>query len=577
MAFKRVFLYKILKDVFLLLLLTTPLIGKGQELEWVKSFGGSSSDYGYSTTIDNDGNSYITGKFSGTIDFDTGVNTAELTSNGYQDVFVLKLDVNGNYLWAKSFGGEASDTGESIIIDNEGNSYITGFFSGTVDFDPSANTAELTGNGDFDFFVLKLDANGDYLWVKSFGGFGPDRGAFINRDNRGDIYVTGRFQLTVDFDPSANTAELTSNGNQDIFVLKLDANGNYLWVKSFGGLESDIGFSLTHDNQGCSYVTGFFSGTIDFDSSTNTAELTSNGNQDIFILKLDANGDYLWAKSFGGSDSDYGFSITTDNQGSSYITGWFSETVDFDPSSNTAELISNGERDVFVLKLDVNGNYLWAKSFGGPDYDFGESITTDNEGGVYVTGLFTGIVDFDPNSNTTELTSNGTQDIFVLKLDANGGYLWAKSFGGSGSDAGRSITIDNEGGIYTTGWFKGSVDFDPSSNTVELTSNEGYDIFVLKLKDCNTNNNCALSSNDTDLGLNNKIKINPNPTNGVVTINQGNNSVLKLEIFNSTHKVFESIIDEKATKLDLSFFPSGVYLFKTTVKDEVTYEKIIVL
>ena len=305
----------------------------------------------------------------------------------------------------------------------------------------------------------------------------------------------------------------------------------------------------------------------------NTVELISNGYADVFVLKLDVNGNYLWAKSFGGSTNDSGQSVAVDDQGSVYVTGDFGETVDFD----IVELTSNGEYDVFVLKLDVNGDCLWAKSFGSSDYDKGSSITTDNQRNIYITGEFRGTVDFGSIDNTTEFTSNGAQDIFVLKLDGNGDYLWAKSFGGSSTDVGSSITIDNEGDSYITGLFSRTVDFDSSTSTTELTSNGTYDMFILKLNDCSSSNNCILNSDDSNLSFNNKIKISPNPVSEIVTVHQDNNDVLKLEIFNSTHKLYEAIIDEKITKIDLTLFSSGVYFFKTTVKDVVSYEKIIVL
>ncbi len=223
---------------------------------------------------------------------------------------------NDTYLWAKSMGGTSSDIGYSIAVDASGNVYTTGFFAGTADFDPSANTANLISKGSTDIFVSKLDATGNFVWAKSMGGISIESGYGIAVDASGNVYTTGSFLGTTDFDPSANTANLTAKGsNADIFVSKLDASGNFVWAKSIGGTSNDFGYSIAIDALGNVYTTGDFDGTVDFDPSANTANLTSNSSQDIFVSKLDANGNFVWAKSMGGTSSDDGRSIAVDASG----------------------------------------------------------------------------------------------------------------------------------------------------------------------------------------------------------------------------------------------------------------------
>ena len=455
-----------------------------QNFEWAKSFGGTSNDRGSSISTDASGNVYTTGKFVGTVDFDPGAGTAFLTSEGQYDIFVQKMDASGNFHWAKSFGGIDWDSGNSISVDASGNIYTTGSFIGTVDFDPGAGTAFLSSEGQFDIFVQKMDSAGNYLWAKSFGGTELDFGSSIRNDSSGNVYTTGSFRVAVDFDPGTGIISLTSAGLSDIFVQKMDASGNFLWAKSFGGTDFDYCPSITSDASGNVYTIGYFWGTVDFDPGAGTFSITSEGSSDIFVQKMDASGNFLWARSFHGTGWDVGFSISTNASGNIYSVGFFQETVDFDPGAGSNTLTSAGEHDIFVQKMDASGNFLWAKSFGGTNNDVGKSTTTDASGNVYTIGYFEETVDFDPGAGSTALTSEGGPDIFVQKMDASGNFLWAKSFGGIYDDDGYSISTDASGNVYTTGEFEGSIDFDPGAGTTTLTSAGSSDIFVHKMSQC---------------------------------------------------------------------------------------------
>ena len=448
----------------------------------VSVFGGASSDQGNSIAVDSSGNLYTTGYFEGTVDFDPGAGTSNLTSAGGSDVFVSKLDSSGNFVWAKSFGGTSSDIGNSIAVDSSGNVYTTGFFEGTVDFDPGAGTSNLTSAGDSDVFVSKLNSSGNFVWAKGLGGTSSDFGFSIAVDSSGNVYTTGSFAGTADFDPGAGTTTLTSAGNVDVFVSKLNSSGNFVWAKGLGGASFDSGNSIAVDSSGNLYTTGYFEGTVDFDSGAGTNNLTSAGGADVFVSKLDSSGNFVWAKSFGGTSSDIGQSIAVDSSGNVYTTGYFQGTADFDPGTGTTTLTSAGNVDVFVSKLNSSGNFVWAKGFGGDAFDYGNSIAVDSSGNLYTTGYFQGTVDFDPGTETSTLTSAGNVDVFVSKLNSSGNFVWAKSFGGTSLDLGTSIAVDSTGGnIYTTGTFGGTVDFDPGAGTSNLTSAGSYDVFVLKL------------------------------------------------------------------------------------------------
>jgi len=426
----------------------------------VSVFGGSSSDFGYSNAVDSSGNIYTTGFFEGTADFDPGVGTTNLASAGDWDIFVTKLDSSGNLVWAKRFGGSSTDFGNSIAVDSSGNIYTTGVFSDAADF----GITNLTSVGQYDVFVSKLNSSGNLVWAKSFGSSATDYGDFGNSiavDSSGNIYTTGAFEGTADFDPGAGTTNLTSAGGNDIFVSKLDSSGNLVWAKRFGGEPTDFGNSIALDSSGNIYTTGAFQDTADF----GITNLTSAGQYDVFVSKLDSLGNLVWAKSFGADSSDFGESIAVDSSGNVYTTGSFADTVDFDPGDGVAELSSEGGLDVFVLKLNSAGEYRGNYAFRGNLDDVGYSIALDSSGNVYTTGTF----------------GSTPGDVFVIKLSSDLGPGWVKSVGGISDDSGYSIAVDSSGNVHITGKFEGEADFDPGAGTTNLTSAGGSDIFNLKL------------------------------------------------------------------------------------------------
>ena len=396
----------------------------------------------------------------------------------------ISLGTNAQtFEWATNFAyGTSSDQGQSTAVDALGNVYVTGNFQGTVDFDPGPGNATHTSNGQRDIFVTKLDASGNFLWVTTFGDWDDDYGYSITVDASGNVYTTGYFNGTMDVEPGAGVTNLTSISAYDFFIQKLDASGNFVWAHSFGNSGIDKGLSIAVDALGNVYTVGTFEGTVDFNPDAGSvANSTSNGNQDVFLQKLDASGNLVFTKTFGGNSDDVGNSLVLDASGNIYTTGYFQGSVDFDPGAGTTNLSSNGGRDIFIQKLDALGNFVFAKSFGYTGIDDGISIAVDASENIFTTGSFMGTVDFDPGPGVESISTNGQYDIFVQKLDALGNFQWANSFGGSIYDSGKYITTDASGNVYTTGYYQGTVDFDPGAGTSDLISNGGWDIFIQKL------------------------------------------------------------------------------------------------
>jgi len=398
----------------------------------------------------------------------------------YSSAFIQKLDYRGDLVWARQLRGSYSE-GTCIAVDASGYVYVAGHFKDTVDFDPGPIVHDRNSNGEFDIFVLKLNPNGTLAWSRVMGGFGNDQAFGLAVDTLGNVYTTGRFSHTVDFDPAYyGEYSLTAN-DLDIFIQKLDKNGHFVWARRMGGVGIDSGFSIALDAQNNVYTTGSYRGMVDFNPGLGTHNLTGAGYDDAFIQKLDTNGQFLWARAISGMFDDRGLGIALDANNHVYTTGNFTNTVDFDPGLGTFILSAVGSPNTFVQKLDSNGNFIWARAFQG-DSNGGHSVATDILGNIFITGYFSGTVDFDPHESTFNLTGEGGSDIFIQKLTPSGNFVWARAIGGTYYDQAGAVAVDFASNVYTIGTFYNNVDFDPGTGTEYIESAGLADIFVQKLQ-----------------------------------------------------------------------------------------------
>ncbi|MFN4235055.1 MAG: SBBP repeat-containing protein [Bacteroidia bacterium] len=581
---------------------------------WAKQFGGQTSNdhaVGLSIVYSN-GFLYIVGRFSGTIDFDPSPNVLNFTSNGWNDIFIVKLNVNGDFIWAKQIGGSNDDYALAITHDDNNGLYFTGYFGGTVDFNPGAGIFNLTSINGIDVYICKLNDSGDFVWAKLIGGNNTEIPKGIKFDGQAYIYSIGYFNGVVDFDPSVNTFSLTSTGLYDIYIHKLDTSGNFVWVKQIGGSLNQYGNDITFDNIGNIYITGNFEGTADFDPNAGVLNLTSIGNSDIFIAKFNSTGSILWAKQIGGSSQGHGISISIDNDKNCYTTGYFSGTLDFDPGANTFNLTSSGGNDFFISKLDSNGTYVWASQIGGAGYDYGSSIKIDNSNNIIVAGIFDSTTDFDPSSGVFNLTSAGNSDFFILKLSkciANSSthtitsckaYLWINGITYTESNNTATHTITNASGcdsvIYlnltiinvdtsifvsnnnitanainaTFQWLNCENNFSPiigqTNNSFSPSQNGYYSVEV-------TQNGCVDTSSCVSIigvGIQETeklfITVYPNPSSNTINVFVPKiNGEILIDITNIEGKsLYKNITNEVETKIDLNEFSSGLYFLKIT-------------
>lgn len=475
-----------MKKLFALIFLLTSLLSISQAptFQWAKKYSGPpSSDYAYGIKSDGAGNLITVGRYYSTVDFDPGPGIFTLTPNGNSDIYISKLDANGNFIWAKSIGGSVFDEAFDVATDASNNIYVTGTYAWfNVDFDPGPGTYTMTSNGgSYDIFVLKLSSAGNFLWAKSIGGTTSDDGRAIDVDAAGNCFFTGKFEGTaVDFDPGPGTFTMNSSGSQDSYITKLDANGNFVWAKQLGGSSSsDYGWDIEVDVLGNIFSTGYFGGSnIDFDPGPGVSPITGP----VYVNKFDNAGNFLWAKGYGAS---FSHGITLDGSSNVYVAGRFSNaSIDFDPGPGTflmTALASNN--DIYIQKLDALGNFVWAKQIGAAGNDQPNSIDCDASGNLTIGGGFTNVVDFDPSVATFTLnSSSGISCIF--QLNSVGNFLWA----GQITDGLEEVTLDNYGSLYCSASFGGTVDFDPTVGVATLTTSGAgdSDAAFFKLALCNS-------------------------------------------------------------------------------------------
>ena len=538
--------------LFTVLIITTYTFAQTPEWLWAISAGGDESDYCSAISTDAEGNVYVIGYFWETASF----GSFNLISNGERDIFIAKMDSDGNWLWVENAGGSSDDDkGYGISTDTDGNVYVTGSFSGKANF----GSFNLTSNGERDIFIAKIDSDGNWLWVENAGGNPHDLGRAINTDAYGNIYLTGYFSGTASF----GSFNLVSNGTKDIFIAKMDSNGDWLWVENAGGCSDDSGYGISTDAVGNVYVTGYFVDAVSFGSFN----LNSSGENDIFVAVLDSYGNWLRAVSVEGNfHSPIGeiiLSSDTDINGNVYITGTFLDTVIF----GSFNLTNSGEFDFFVAKMDSDGNWLWAENVIGVDHNFGRGINIDVDGNIYVTGSFRGTTNF----GSFNLISNGIEDIFVAKIDFNGNWLWAESAGGSSYDRGYAISTDAERNVYVTGYFIGSINYDPFN----LTSFGESDIFVAKIGNITSAENEIIPTIEA-------LSNYPNPFNPLTNIqfNIKENEKGVLSIFNVKGQLIESqqYNSGKHNYLwDASNQSSGIYLYKLETESINETKKMLLL
>ncbi|MCP4441151.1 MAG: T9SS type A sorting domain-containing protein [Aureispira sp.] len=468
-------------------------------LDWALSYGNSSGEHRPSKIAkDAVGNIYVVGNFSvGVVDLDPGLGTANQNSIGSKSVSIQVFDPSGNLINSGALISQTAGTSTASIrgfeMDAAGNLYLAGDFQGDVDFDPTAGTniisvATPQAVGATDNFVLKLNSSLSLQWVHTYGSFSYDNVSDLAVDASANVFVTGAFYGGADYDPTAGSAPVSSNGGPDFFVQKFDANGNFQWVRTAGAGGFDGASGVATDPSGNVIVTGNFQNTVDFDPGPGTFNLSVTASYEVFTWKLDANGDLVWAIQTTGQTgaSNQGRAVETDAVGNIHVLGTLSGSADFDPGPGT-DIENSGSTpnaDIFIQKISPSGTHMWVSAMGGTaSGDYGDNLRIDADGNVYSTGYFGGTADFDPGPGTRNLVAVTFSDAYIQKLDVNGDLVWAYDLGGSQGDDGNGIELGDNSAFYVCGHYSGTTDFDLTTGTFNLTSSGGDDGFITKMTD----------------------------------------------------------------------------------------------
>ncbi|WP_442506622.1 choice-of-anchor D domain-containing protein [Novipirellula sp. SH528] len=502
--------------------------------EFRASFARQTTPGAYSLTI----NPTLLDLGGNELDQDADGTAGEVT----EDAYVLSFGVAASDLvfeWANQFSDPSIVRVYDIKVDSADNVIATGAFFGTVDFDPGVGVMNLTSNGSFDAFVAKFDMDGALIWARAAGGSSSDLGAAVTLDNAGNIYATGEYRGTADFDSGSGTLNLTTatgnNGYEDTYIWKLDANGGIFWVKSVGGPDRDQPYDI-EVNGSSLYLTGTFAETTDFDPGSGTNNLVANVSPnpnasatDAYLLKLDLSGNFVWARAMGSPFDDVAYGLTIDSTGSLYTVGEYQGAGDFDRLTGGGNVTFSGAIAAFVTKHSSSGDLQWVKTIQSHTIR-GRAIDVDLNDDIYIAGehfyaSFVGGGDFDPGPGTAQVITSGF-DAYVTKWDSNGGFQWVTSLeNAASSEIAREVVIGDDGDVYLAGnfvgdsiaklsntgtlewtkgfaggvepqavavtnsdrvnvggWFSGTADFDPDPGTINLTSAGNEDGFIVQLR-----------------------------------------------------------------------------------------------
>jgi hypothetical protein len=452
---------------------------------WTVIWGGASDCNANDVATDSSRNIFVIGEYYGTVDFDpSSGGTHWRTATAFADMFLTKFDSSGNWLWTNVYGSTGYIVGNGVAVDSNDDVYITGYFENTVDFNPGAGDVWHTSNGNTDIFVAKyLGTNGSYVWSQGIGSNDPtwgDVGWDIAVDAANDAFITGHFYGTCCFNPPGGDPHTKSSSGSAAFLARYNSsNGMWHLARSWCTENNPaiIGMGLGVTTHGTdAYVTGTFSGTnVSFGAETHSQ---IGSSIDIFLTKFDISAalSFSWTKTW---DALTGRSVATDQLGNVLVAGEFENVVDFDPGAAVVNYTSNGMWDAFVSKLDSGGNFIWARTWGSPlDNDWPYGVATDSAGSVMVCGQYGDTADFDTSSGTLNYTSNGGKDIFLSKHDNLGNFIWAHSIGDTGDDRCNGVATDLLDQIYITGVFTGAVNFDIVGGTDILVSSGLHDSFL---------------------------------------------------------------------------------------------------
>ena len=483
-----------MKKILAILFITATYLNLSSQpstkLEWAIHFDGNEDDNLNDVLIGPNGNYYVIGTFqSNVLDADpgAGVFNLNLTPGKTQDLFIVKIDTGGNFVWAKNIGGDGF---RNVKFDRDYNFIISGVFSDSVDLDPGPGKFMFNDTSQINFnYLQKLDINGNFIWAKYWEG-NMNLGGLATDDNN-NIFICGAYNDTlVDMDPGPGQVLDTGDNNSIGCLIKLDSNGIYQWSKIFraSNNNSGLGFILIDPNSDI-YVTGIFSGTIDLDPGPGVVQHIPSSLSTDFVLKLDSAGNYIWSEVWQTTGTMNIGTFNLDSNNDLIISGTFRGTVDFDPGSGTA-IKSETYRKIYYLRMNSAGQLSYVNHYGNDDVFTNISyLSLDASDNIYVAGDYKDTMDFDPGPNLDTMVSEWnnswnqfSREGFFQKFDANGNHIWAEDIRGFYNQYADFIQNHN-GDIIVGGTIFYTADLDPGHQKLNFPGNKHH-VFLIKLGEC---------------------------------------------------------------------------------------------
>lgn len=460
-----------------------------REYAWTRTVGGEQGDYLLGgVAVDVHDNVLIAGEFGGKVDFDPGPGKDNRRPKGIGDAYVSWYRPDGAYGGTYTFGatrGAEYLFNWALSVKNRplGGFVVGGLFNGKTDFDPTDGKDLRKPKGSDDAFIVGMRDDFSYDWTWTVGGRGAEAVWALAACTDGSVVATGYFYDRITLGEGEAQREFVSQGLADVFVVKLSSTGQFLWAVAFGGSDRDVPETVGVDADGSILVGGTFRNEVDFDPEGQHSVRTSNGGDDLFVLKLSANGQFDWLKTIGGLETDRAISLDIAATGDVYIGGVFGRVVDFNPEGG-GDVHDSGTapRHAYVTRYSGDGSYLWTKSFGGEAYTYVRSLMIDEER-LVLTGGYLGTVDLDPGEGIDEHPPFGSRSNYVCYWSPEGEYRLGDVFGGDGFDRTMGIAADSAGSVYVGGDFDSLVaDFDPTAGVSEYANRGGSDIFLSKFE-----------------------------------------------------------------------------------------------
>lgn len=546
------------KTTIILLLLTIIncdiALSQNSDWLWANSFGGLNYDQSNAITTDSIGNFYSVGNFnSEIINFDN----FSLSRIGQVDVFTTKHSSDGSILWARRFGGVYVENGLCIAADRNNFIYFAGNFTSDTIY---AGSDTLVKEGLTDFFITKYDSSGNQIWSKQFGGPKFDLCYDLSLDQFSNLYITGFF--TSDTLVLGNDTLINQN-EADIFIAKLDSLGNFIWAKSAGGNNRDIGRNISVNSNSEVVISGQFnSDYIEFEN--NMIYNTTNETGDSFIAKYDSNGNLIWVNKLGGNLDETSSDIAFDRDNNLFVTGTFSSN---NLLLDTLTFLNTGNnKDIFLAKYNNNGNIIWAKTFESITYYYFPKITIDNSNNVYLGCTFES--DFWITNNDT-IRNEGLINIILNKISSSGNLIWSRGIGGTGALFFSDIVTNHSNNLFISGNLTsstatiGSIYFQ-NQDTTGVSS----DIFFASLSPLtNLFNLESKSKND--------LMVFPNPTSGDLLVTIPKNTS-EIRIYNSLGQLEQRKNIKGETTMSFRIDKNGIFIVTAMASDKIFSAKIIV-